>query len=77
MIEPKPKTFYKDIAIGGLYFYLGKFSNGAKDHVFDASVGQRIISQSRFEKEMEEITDMNAYLQKNPQEKRLVERYKI
>lgn len=55
MITPKPKTFYKDRAIGGLYYCIGQFFSSSRDYVFDSSVGQRIVTKSRFEKQMEEV----------------------
>jgi hypothetical protein len=71
-LEPIPKTFYRDKTIGGLFYFLGK--NG-RDYVFDASLGQRVMSRVAFENHLVEVLDTEAYLQKNPSERALVQRH--
>jgi hypothetical protein len=67
-----PRSFYQDVIIRGLYYYLGK--NG-KDYVFDATFGQRIMRQSGFVRSLVKVDDLEAYLQKHPEEKGLVQRH--
>lgn len=74
MIKPKLRTFYQDKAIGGLFYFLSKVPS-SRNYIFDAITGQRIISQSRFEKDMVEVSDSKAFVIDHPQERVLFERY--